>query len=219
MRTYPAKDMPQKNCFSAEEWRIVGGLTQAMSENDRIEAAEILARHPAAGSERVLLKMLSDPAALVRASAAEALSFGRSKEVLDALLKASADRSRLVRGYAVLSIADGQKNIGKSHRATLDRLRARYEKERSPWVRSAYGYAFLTLDEKEGLSLLTAGLTARRYDERCFAANLLADAAPALTQPERARLAALVGERQRLEPYVSVKSSLARLAASLTEDG
>ena len=101
--------MPQKNCFSAEEWRIVGGLTQAMSENDRIEAAEILARHPAAGSERVLLKMLSDPAALVRASAAEALSFGRSKEVLDALFKAMADRSRLVRGYAVLSIADGQK--------------------------------------------------------------------------------------------------------------
>ena len=98
-------------------------------------------------------------------------------------------------------------------------MRARYEKERSPWVRSTYGYAFLTLGEKEGLSLLTAGLTARRYDERCFAANLLADAAPVLTQPERARLAALVGERQRLEPYVSVKSSLARLAASLAEIG
>lgn len=114
MSNYPAKDMPQKSRFSADEWRIVGGLTQAISENDRIEAAEILARHPAAGSERVLLKMLIDPAALVRASAAEALSFGRSEEVLDALFKASADRSRLARGYAVLSLADVQKTSAKA---------------------------------------------------------------------------------------------------------
>lgn len=50
MSNYPAKDMPKKGRFSADEWRIVGGLTQAMSENDRIEAAEILTRHPAAGA-------------------------------------------------------------------------------------------------------------------------------------------------------------------------
>ena len=217
MRSFSARDMLEKSCFSADEWSVVGDLTKVEDENSRIEAVEILVCHPEAGSENVLLKMLGDRAALVRASVCEGLSFSKSKDTLKALVKATTDRSRLVRGYAVLSIADIQRNIGGSPRSTLSLLHSLYGKEHSLWVKSAYGYAFLTLGEKEGLSLLTAGLTARRYDERCFAANLLADAAPTLTQAECTHLIDLIGERQRTEPYVSVKSSLARLAVSLSE--
>ena len=99
-----------------------------------------LANYKSAESEQLLLQLISDQSDIVRANACDSIYWSESVDVLDTLFEKAKNDVYLVRGYAVLSIADISIN-SKSDFST-EKLSMLYPKEKSIWVRMCYFQSF-----------------------------------------------------------------------------
>ena len=132
-----------------------------------------LANYKSAESEQLLLQLISDQSDIVRANACDSIYWSESVDVLDTLFEKAKNDVYLVRGYAVLSIADISIN-SKSDFST-EKLSMLYPKEKSIWVRMCYFQSFYRLGNENYLTDLISSLDSKKYNYRIAAVNFLSD--------------------------------------------
>lgn len=113
-----------------------------------------LANYKSAESEQLLLQLISDQSDIVRANACDSIYWSESVDVLDTLFEKAKNDVYLVRGYAVLSIADISIN-SKSDFST-EKLSMLYPNENY-------------------LTDLISSLDSKKYNYRIAAVNFLSD--------------------------------------------
>ncbi len=142
-------------------------------EDVRLYLAEKLASYKNAKSEQLLLHLISDQSDIIRANACDSIYWSASTEVLNLLLVKAKNDRYLVRGYAILSIADILPNLNDdSYMKDLNEL---YLKEKSLWTRMCYYQSFYRLGLEKYLDLLISSLCAKKYNYRIAAVNFLFD--------------------------------------------
>ena len=141
----------------------------------RILLAQTFVCLPVDIAEPILLSMIDDEDKLVRVNVCDSLCIGKSHDTIQRLQQKTVKDSYLVRGYAILSLADIAKNNPVFCDEILSFLTRAYRMERSGWVKDSYYYAFCLLGKKDYITHLCAELKHRFYQRRCAAANLIGD--------------------------------------------
>ena len=142
-------------------------------EDVRLYLAEKLANYKNVKSEQLLLHLISDQSDIIRANASDSIYWSESTEVLNLLLVKAKNDMYLVRGYAILSIADILSNLNDdSYMKDLNEL---YLKEKSLWTRMCYYQSFYRLGLEKYLDLLISSLCSKKYNYRIAAVNFLFD--------------------------------------------
>jgi len=126
-------------------------------------------------SEPILLSMIDDTELLVRANVCDSLCIGKSYDTIQKLQHRILNDSYLVRGYAILSLADIAKNNNRFFDEILTFLTQAYRKEKSGSVKVSYYYAFCLLGKESYISHLLAELKHKFYQRRCAAINIIGD--------------------------------------------
>ncbi len=148
-------------------------MANDVDEDVRLYLAVELVNYEDQKSEQLLLHLISDQSDIVRANACDSIYWSKSTEVLNLLLMRAKDDMYLVRGYAILSIADILLNVNdKSYISDLNKL---YSKEKSSWTRMCYYQSFYKLGFEEYIDLLISTLKAKKYNYRISAINFLFD--------------------------------------------
>lgn len=148
-------------------------MANDVDEDIRLYLAVKLVNYEDTKSEQLLLHLISDRSDIVRANACDSIYWSKSTEVLDLLLMRAKDDIYLVRGYAILSIADILLSLNdKSYIRDLNEL---YSKEKSLWTRICYYQSFYRLGLEKYLDLLISSLCAKKYNYRIAAINFLFD--------------------------------------------
>lgn len=156
-----------------KEWETLLSFSCDENQEIRLAVSEVLALFPTEESEKILLNLLNDSDFLVRASACDSLYFSVAQETLQKLKKSARDKRHLVRGYAVLSIGDVQRNIKVNNKPTIDFLKDIEKKEKSRWVKTAVYSSMFVLGETSYFKKLVNTINDINYKNRCFALNLI----------------------------------------------
>lgn len=159
--------------LTAEQSNIVYKLSLDTNVEVRLRVCELLGGFPSEYHEKILLGLINDDDYIVRASACDSLSWSRSPLVLDALSDAMQDSVNLVRGYAVLSFADVQRNISSNCKESISFLESFLIKEKNSWVRISIYRSLLLLGETKYLNEFLLQAYDKKYENRCFFLNLL----------------------------------------------
>lgn len=156
---------------------ILSAMAQDFHEDVRLFLAEHLCDVHTDLSEQLLLHLMDDSAVQVRIAACDSACWCRSEAIFSKLMKKSVSDAFLVRGYAVLSAADVllNRNVQTEICRGMEILSGNCCKEKSIWVRMCYAQSLYRLGDSESLYELTAYLSAKRYNYRCCAVNLLMD--------------------------------------------
>lgn len=163
-----------KKSLTDSEWQRIEELSDSNSYDIRYNVSELLALLPCSKSESILLSLLHDDDAMIRASVCDSLSFSRSAQTRDKLTEHLKDKNKLIRGYAALSIGDIQRKLDDMEK-TVDILQSFYRKERSKWCRLAMSRSLLLLGDDSKADDLLDAINNRYYHIRCFTLKLLID--------------------------------------------
>lgn len=155
------------------DWMMLSVLSNDESQEIRLEVSEVLALFPTIESEKILLNLLNDSDYLVRASACDSLYFSLSQETLKKLKLMTKDIRYLVRGYAVLSIGDIQKNVRVNKKSTIEFLKTLEAEEKSRWVKIAVYRSLFILEEVSYIDKLICAINDTNYKNRSFALSLI----------------------------------------------
>lgn len=192
---------------------ILDYLSRDEVEEVRAMVAEILILSNTQKAERILIKLLSDKDELVRANAADSLCNSNSLKVFDNLKKMiSRDKSSLVRGYAILSLADVATNINYDMEELTNYMIGLLSKERVAWVKVNYYQALYKLGNKVYLGMLFKEINSRSYRNRCAVVNSLGEL---LSDENAMMIKSVINERLKVEKTVAVRSSMEKLFQSL----
>lgn len=203
----------RKKSLRENEWLRIAALSGSNSYDIRYAVSELLALFPCSDSENILLSLLHDDDAMIRASACDSLSFSRSAQTRDRLAEQLKDRNKLVRGYAALSIGDIQRNLDDTER-TVDILQSSYRKERSKWCRLAIARSLLLLGDASYTDDLLNAVNDRSYQIRGFALKLMIDLINDYgLKTDPSATVAVLSERREKETAVSVKNNIIQLLA------
>jgi|GEM_PF-185781 len=156
-----------------EQYEVLFELSLDPNYEVRLRLCELLGKSPSKHNEKILLQLINDNDYIVRASACDSLSWSDSSLVLNALSKAMKDPVELVRGYAVLSFADVQRNMPTYSRQSIKILKDLLIKEKNNWVRIAIYRSLILLGETKFLDDFLSQIYDKRYENRCFFLNLL----------------------------------------------
>lgn len=207
--------LEEKRSLSKNDWSNIQKFVNDKDSEVRYEAASLLALFPSEMSERLLISMLNDDDHLVRVAVCDSLSFSKSSDTLNLLVKAEKDKRFLVRGYAILSIGDIQKNIESDPTEIINLLKYLNDKETCEWVKIAISRSLYILGEVSYENYLLEKLNSRSYKNRCFVLSLLEELIDDNVINKNIILSHL-NQRLEIENALSVKTKLQRLINKIT---
>lgn len=138
----------------------------------RLSACEALRYFPCEQTDNRLLKLLNDPDELVQCQACEALASSKSERALNALATAC-DNGGMLRGYAVMSLADVQRKINTAPDRIIALLLGLLDKEKDDWVRIAIYRSLIVLGIDKYMPDFLSHRKDADYHNRCLVLNLL----------------------------------------------
>lgn len=101
------EELEVTNCNTADYYKLLDYLSNDKDYEVRAKVAEVLVAPNNSEADKILIKLLRDKDELVRVNACDSLCTSNSYDVInhlkDTILK---DKSNLVKGYAILSLAD-----------------------------------------------------------------------------------------------------------------
>lgn len=185
----------------------------------RVLLAQALVFQPADIAESVLLEMIDDEELLVRINACDSLSIGISENTVTALCRKARQDCYLVRGYALMSLADVVQNRSDAPESILPFLKKAYFTEKSGWVKGACAYSLCLLGESSYLVYLLKDLNHRIYQRRCAAVHLLTDLIEHNCMEDMELVKSAVIKRYQIESSIAVRSSIERFIKALEVHG
>lgn len=200
-------DLKKHKTLTENDRKNIDRLSVCKNHEIRLEVTELLAFFPCEYSEKFLIKMTRDKNRLVRASACDSLCFSRSPAALSALKISATDGNPLVRGYAVLSIGDISGNT-RANAEIVEFLKDREKKEKNPWVKIAVYRSLFVAGEPTYAGKLLQALNSKRYQNRCFAVNLLSELAETESPEKIPHLEESLEERLLKEEVPAVRESI-----------
>lgn len=173
----------------ATKSELTGDDITLLSELSKVEASDILSkdeeisikcelaswlvRFESDFCRNILLNLTNDNAALVRVEACDSLCVYRDREVFNRLLELSTTDEFLVRGYAVMSMADVAANGKFDFKEVIQLLNNNVSKEKSIYVKLCYYYAFCIMGERQYYDIILQHLSHRFYYIRLFSISSL----------------------------------------------
>jgi HEAT repeat protein len=209
----------QKDSLSEADFARVREFAQSRDPQARVLVAEGLAWFPGDESQAVLTGLLQDEEELVRTNACDSLFFSNSREVAETLqAMAAGDGSALVRGYAVLSLADIACNRGieAEKREVAQFLIALLGETGDPWMRVQFYSALCGLGNREYFNPLLECVNDDDYHVRIAAARSIEDLAE---QTDRQKGKRVLEARLAREDVYSVQCTLADVLKTLSGIG
>ncbi len=137
----------------------------------RSELAKVLSDYHNELSEKILVHLIDDDDEIVRANACDSIGWSNSKSILEKLISILQNDMYLVRGYALLSASDII--ISNNYTEYIQKIKKIMKCEKSKFVLLYYWSFLYRLGEKKYLIDIVKRLNAKKYSDRCNAANLL----------------------------------------------
>lgn len=192
--------------FTKKELILLQHLSEDEEEEVRLRTAEILALSNSFEGKKILIKLLEDDNELVRVNACDSLSISNSEKVIEFLKeRISKDKSSMVRGYAVMSIADIAIRVNYDLEKLFSFLNKLFKKEKVKRVKISFYYAFYIFGYKEYLSKLINELYCRSYHNRCKVIHVLNDI---LSKDNMSIIKLALEERLDKEKTIAVRSTI-----------
>lgn len=180
----------------------------------RMRACELLGEFPSEETEIFLVSMLNDSDYLVRAMICDTLSFGNADITVENLKKMTKDKNTLVRGYAVLSMADIQKKKDDNavmYEQTIIYLENLLHIEIDEWVKICIYRSLILLGDKMYVALFLKGIEHKKYSIRCLVLNLLNELIDQDILKYTSEMHACLKEIYKKEESTAVKEILKKL--------
>lgn len=205
-----------RSCLSEDEWTCLKTLFVDKDVEVRYSVAELLALFPSVRSEQMLLERLGDSNRLVRACICDSLAFSTSHTTLEKLMYAAGDRVGLVRGYAVLSIADVQLNMEFYSQETIEFLKELEKRESNSWVRIAVFRSLFLLGEYTYGQKLLSMVGDKSYKNRSAALSMLEELLENPIVSYLPNLAEVLKQQLSVERAYAVKLKLSRIIEKIS---
>ena len=185
----------------------------------RLNACEALQMFPYTQTEGRFLRMLQDTDELVRCQACEALALGKTEQVLKQLITTALNSSGMLRGYAVLSIADVQKNMNGNSEKTSIFLVDLLNSEKDNWVRIAIYRSLIVLGKDVYFPVFLGHRKDADYHNRCFFLNLLEEMLDEGLCDQLKELQTVLLEMYVLEDTLAAKETIQNILKKLKDRG
>ena len=179
----------------------------------RSELAQTLSFYHNELSEKFLVYLLDDKDELVRVNACDSLYWSNSKKTLEKLIVIMQNDKYLVRGYALLSVADII--INNNYSDFIHKVKYILKHEKSKFVLMNYDSFLYRLGDDSYLYKIAKNLNAEKYNVRCHAANLLYNCAH---RENYFIVIDFLGKRLNVEKNYAVKSTLQRIINDLKSE-
>lgn len=195
---------------------ILDKLSRDKDDEIRARVAEVLVFTNSIKAENILIRLIKDKDELVRVNACDSLCNSNSVETVDYLKeRILKDKSNLVKGYAVLSLADVAININYNTDNLSIFLLDVLKKEKIIWVKINLYKALYMLGNKTYLNLLLNEINNRYYRNRCIVVNILADL---LTSENFLLIKTVLEERLKVEKVNAVISSIQKVTSIIEQN-
>lgn len=181
-------------------------LCEDSDECIRSELAQALSFYHNQLSEKFLVYLLNDKDEIVRINACDSLYWINSKKTLEKLIVTMQNDKYLVRGYALLSVADII--INNNYNDYIHTVKHILKNEKSKFVLMNYNSFLYRLGDKSSLYKIAENLDAKKYNVRCHAANLLYNCA---NGENHFAIIGFLDKRLSIEKVSAVKSTLQRI--------
>lgn len=208
--------LEENNNLCTDDWNKIKILSEDNDSEVRYRVAELLALFPSEKSEEWLISMLNDDNHMVRAAACDSLSFSTSSNTSKLLWRLAKDSRYLVRGYAILSIGDIQKNIDSNSNEVIQLLKRLDSKESCEWVKIAISRSLYILGEYSYGTFLLEKLNSRNYKSRSFVLNLLEPLIDSNITNNIPNMLQILKQRLTLESAFAVKLKLQSLISKIS---
>lgn len=176
------KSLEKKSELTSDDITLLSKLSKVeasdiLSKDEEIsikcELASQLVRFESDFCRNILLNLTNDNVALVRVEACDSLCVYRDREVFNRLFELSTEDEFLVRGYAVMSMADVAANGKFDFKEVIQLLKNNVSKEKSIYVKMCYYYAFCVMGEHKYYDIILQHLSHKFYYIRLFSISLL----------------------------------------------
>ena len=188
-------------------------LCENSDECIRSELAQALSLYHNKLSEEILVYLLNDKDELVRVNACDSLYWSCSENTMEKLLKIMQNDKYLVRGYALLSVADII--INNNYNDFISKVKHILKHEKSKFVLMNYDSFLYRLGDNSYIFKIAENLNAKKYNVRCHAANLLHDYT---CKEDYITAINLLDKRLNIEDNYAVKSTLQRIIDDLKNE-
>lgn len=188
-------------------------LYEDSDECIRSELAQALSFYHNELSEKFLMLLLDDKDVLVRVNACDSLYWSNSKQTLEKLLEIMQNDKYLVRGYALLCVADII--INNNYSDFIHKVKRILKHERSKFVLINYDSFLYRLGDNSYLYNIAENLNDEKYNVRCHAANLLYNCA---CKENYLTIIDFLNKRLNVEKVCAVKSTLQRIIKDLKSE-
>lgn len=192
--------------LSNDNLKLLDYLSNDEDYEVKAKVAEVLVESNNTEAEKILIKLLKDKDELVRVNACDSLCNSNSYEVIcllkDRILK---DKSNLVKGYAILSLADIFVRLNNDIEENRNFFRNLLKIEKVQWVRINIYKALYMIGENMYLDILIKELNNRYYRNRCAVVNILSEL---ISNENNKRIEKALTERLKIENSIAVKSSI-----------
>lgn len=188
-------------------------LCEDSDECVRSELAQALSFYHNELSEKILMYLLEDKEEIVRINACDSLYWSNSKKTLERLIVIMQNDKYLVRGYALLSVADII--INNNYSDFIHKVKYILKHEKSKFVLMNYDSFLYRLGDKASLYKIAENLNAEKYNVRCHAANLLYNCA---RREDYLTVIGFLDKRLNVEKVHAVKSTFRRIINDLKSE-
>ena len=188
-------------------------LCEDSDECVRSELAQALSFYHNELSEKILVYLLKDKDEIVRINACDSLYWSNSKKTLEKVIVIMQNDKYLVRGYALLSVADII--INNNYSDFIYKVKYILKHEKSKFVLMNYDSFLYRLGDKASLYKIAKNLNAEKYNVRCHAANLLYNCA---RREDYLTIIYFLDKRLNIEKVHAVKSTLRRIINDLKSE-
>lgn len=204
-----------KNDYDKSDIIFLEELTKAKDSEIRYEIAEVLSGKNESRINKIFLELLNDEDELVRINATDSAYNCTSNEIIDKLKDISLNDKYLVRGYAILSIADIARKCERKEELQKF-IKNRLKVEKSKWVKGAiYSSLYLLNKEKKYFLLLLDLLDASNYKIRCMVVNSISEV---LNKENCLIVKERLESKMRAEKSIAVKSSMINILKKINEE-
>ncbi len=188
-------------------------LCEDSDECVRSELAQVLSLYHNELSEKILMYLLEDKDEIVRINACDSLYWSNSKKTLERLIVIMQNDKYLVRGYALLSVADII--IDNNYNDFIHKVKCILKHEKSKFVLMNYDSFLYRLGDEASLYKIAENLNAEKYNVRCHAANLLYNCT---SRKNYLTVIDLLDKRLNVEKVHAVKFTLQRIINDLQSE-
>lgn len=202
-----------KKTFNENDIKVLDSFSHDRNSEVRARVAEILVLSNSVRTEEILVRLLKDKNVLVRTNACDSLCYSKSLEVFN-LLKGIiyTDKSSLVKGYAILSMADIANNIKYNIKEFSCFLRCILKKEKVSRVKINIYTVLYKLGDKQFIDKLLNELNNRSYRNRCAVVNSLSEI---LINENKIMIKSALNERLKREKTIAVRNSIEKVLLKL----